>query len=62
MIDFQKQILAEIAKRKMTLNEVARKAEIDTPRIYALRDGKPITSKTLEKILTFLSGELKFKK
>jgi len=62
MIDFKKQIITEIAKQKMTLNEVARNAGIDTPRIYALRDGKPITSKTLEKILIFLGGELKFKK
>lgn len=62
MINFQKLILSEIEKRKMTLNQAALAAGISPVRLYALRDGKPLESTTLEKILNSLGAELKFPK
>jgi len=62
MINFQKQIMAELKKRKISPNKAARDSGIDTPRIYAIREGKPVTTPILEKILNFLGAELIFKK
>jgi DNA-binding Xre family transcriptional regulator len=62
MINFQKSILSEIAKRKITINQAALAAGISPVRLYGLRNGKPLESVTLEKILNSLGAELKFPK
>jgi predicted XRE-type DNA-binding protein len=62
MIDFQKIITEQVKKKGITWNKIARLAGIDTPRVYAVRDGKPINSDTLEKMLNYLGAEIKFRK
>jgi DNA-binding Xre family transcriptional regulator len=62
MINFQKSIISEIEKRKITINQAALAAGISPVRLYALRNGKPLESITLEKILNSLGAELKFPK
>lgn len=60
MINFQKQIFDEIKKRGMTINQAALSAGMAPPILYSFRDGRPIESKSLEKILNSFGAELIF--
>jgi plasmid maintenance system antidote protein VapI len=61
MINFNELIKNHIEKTlKISWNQAARMAGVDNPRIYAIRDGKSVESKTLEKILNAFGAELVF--
>ena len=62
MIDFKKQILKEIESRGLTINQAALAAGVTPIALYNLRNGRPMESKNLEKILNSMGAELKFKK
>ena len=62
MIDLQKIIETERGKRKLTVEALARGADISLGTAYRFKQGKPVESDTLEKILNFLGAEIKFKR
>ena len=62
MIDFRKQILNEIEKRGLSINQAALEASLSPPILYCLRNGRPIESDNLEKILNYLNAEIVFNK
>ena len=61
MINFKEQILQEIKKRGLSINQAALLAQMSPQILYCLRDGKPVESNNLEKILNLLNAELRFK-
>jgi len=61
MINFKEQILQEIKKRGLSINQAALLAQMSPQILYCLRNGKPVESNNLEKILNLLNAELRFK-